>query len=258
MIKKVTYSLLVLVSVLTLSGCGNSNQSKNNDANSTSQQDESSKSITPTKENAIIGCYRDDKDGAAINIYGDGTGRYVFYDPDNGNTDDTFKWEKKGLNGHGYMQYKLNFNDDDISAPIIATIKNENAIILTSSDPNWNKQELYRVNGRLSLDDFLSKGPEKERVGLEETNDNDTPNQSSSNDSSINNNSNSGSNTKNSNDDPVTGNGISESEARQKAAAAGHPVGSTKGYRNANGWSFYMDGEQVFVGDENFVAVYPN
>lgn len=77
MIKKVTYSLLVLVSVLTLSGCGNSNQSKNNDANSTSQQDESSKSITPTKENAIIGCYRDDKDGAAINIYGDGTGRYV-------------------------------------------------------------------------------------------------------------------------------------------------------------------------------------
>ncbi|MEK1478699.1 hypothetical protein HC005_10130, partial [Limosilactobacillus fermentum] len=100
--------------------------------------------------NKIEGGYEDRDDGAALNINSDGTGRYVYYDTHNSNTDDTFTWSKAGKG-----KYKLNFDDDDITAPVIAKQGDNGTLILSSNDSNWNTEVFTKSNNKIDLDKYL-------------------------------------------------------------------------------------------------------
>lgn len=103
------------------------------------------------KENQkIVGSYQDDQDQAAITLNANGTGRYVYADPVNSNTDDQLTWTK---NFDG--TYASNLKDADVTS--VLTGKLSGSTLTVSGDSNWHTETFTKVNGSLDLDKFLSE-----------------------------------------------------------------------------------------------------
>ena len=102
--------------------------------------------ITKTKK--VVGSYRDDQDGAAIVLNENGTGRYVYADKNNPDTDDSLTWRKEG------EHYLINLEDHDVTNPLTATLDN-NRLVITGSN-GWNTETFQKVNEELNLQQFLS------------------------------------------------------------------------------------------------------
>lgn len=154
-----------------------------------------------------------------MHVYKDGTARYVFYDPENGNTDDKkITWKYLRRNGTGHAQYKLNFHDKNISAPVILTVAQE-CIILTSEDKNWNRQILYSNLSPVDLDEFLANGGTSNDYECRPADDGSTAESTDEN------------------TDPA-GDGISESDAKQRLRDRGVATDDLIGTRCQNCWTF--------------------
>lgn len=186
--------------------------------------DESRKSMNNSEEEPIIGSFSNKDIKTAINVYDDGTAHYVFYDPENGNTDDkNITWKAIGKTRTAKPRYELNFHDKNISAPIILIVKDPTTVVLTSKDPNWSQQTLYRSMSRINLNQFLSAGGNIDNYEYR-----GPENKSSSND-----------NDSNSEDENTELNGISESKARSLIAEHGGNTTGLKGFRTQDSWEFF-------------------
>lgn len=99
----------------------------------------------------ITGRYFDSGSGAGIEFNENNSGRYVFADMQNQDTDDNFSWKVIGKN-----KLELNMHDKDISKPVIASF-DDKKVTLTSKDSNWNAETLTKANNNnnQSLDQFL-------------------------------------------------------------------------------------------------------
>lgn len=142
--------LLVLIVFMGILLYNQSTSNKKVSSTSSSSTSSSSQQRVSQTFNKIEGGYEDKDDGAALNINSDGTGRYVYYDTHNSNTDDTFTWSKVG-NG----KYKLNFDDDDITAPVIAKQGDNGTLILSSNDSNWDTEVFAKSKNKIDLDKYL-------------------------------------------------------------------------------------------------------
>lgn len=142
--------LLVLIVFMGVLLYNQSTSNKKVSSGSSSSTSSSSQQRVSQTFNKIEGGYEDRDDGAALNINSDGTGRYVYYDTHNSNTDDTFTWSKAGKG-----KYKLNFDDDDITAPVIAKQGDNGTLILSSNDSNWNTEVFTKSNNKIDLDKYL-------------------------------------------------------------------------------------------------------
>lgn len=127
-----------LASIL-LSGCwyNQSTPGSNNHSQESSQH-----------QKTIIGSYKDSTDGAAITLNADGTGRYVYADPTDPDTDDQLTW-KKNSNG----DYTITLQDSNVTSPLTGKLSG-NRLILTG-DKNWNTETFQRSNEKLDLNQFL-------------------------------------------------------------------------------------------------------
>ena len=219
--KKILTSISAVVLLLFLSGCGNE---KKQTANSTTNQTGVMSSNTDNgasnnQKTSCVGSYSNNDIKTAMRVYKDGTAHYVYYDPENGNTDDDkITWKYLGLNGTAHDQYELDFHDKNITKPVILTVS-DNQIILTSKDKNWSRQTLYRTMTPVNLDEFLDNGGKTDAYEYR------GPAKATS--------SNNGSN-----DNDPAGDGISEGEAKKKLQEHGVATGNLVGDRNANCWTF--------------------
>lgn len=106
------------------------------------------KTITSSPEKEpLVGAYRDDQDGAAIVFNENGTGRYVYADKKNADTDDTLIWQKKG------NQYLITLKDRDVTNPLTANL-DQNKLVISGSN-GWNTETFQRTSGSLNLQGFL-------------------------------------------------------------------------------------------------------
>ena len=142
--------LLVLIIFMGILLFNQSSSNKKVSSSSSSSTSSSSQQQVSQTFDKIEGGYEDRDDRAALNINSDGTGRYVYYDIHNSNTDDTFTWSKAGKG-----KYKLDFDDDDITAPVIAKQGDNGTLILSSNDPNWDTEVFAKSNNKIDLDKFL-------------------------------------------------------------------------------------------------------
>ncbi|GGI64208.1 lipocalin/fatty acid-binding family protein [Limosilactobacillus caviae] len=101
----------------------------------------------------IIGSFRDDKDGAAIVFNENGTGRYVYADKENPNTDDALTWRKQG------NKYLITLKDKDVTSPLTGTLDDDKLIVSGTGD--WNTEEFQRTDKNLNLDKFLNEMSKK-------------------------------------------------------------------------------------------------
>lgn len=97
----------------------------------------------------FVGTYRDDDDGAAIKINSDGTGRYVYADPTDTDTDDSLNWKKVSTN-----TYSIRLNDSNVSSDLTAKLHGKTLVITGGGD--WNTETFTKNHGNFSLDEFLS------------------------------------------------------------------------------------------------------
>lgn len=142
--------LLVLIVFMGVLLYNQSTSNKKVSSGSSSSTSSSSQQRVSQTFNKIEGGYEDRDDGAALNINSDGTGRYVYYDTHNSNTDDTFTWSKAGKG-----KYKLNFDDDDITAPVIAKQGDNGTLILSSNDSDWDTEVFAKSKNKIDLDKYL-------------------------------------------------------------------------------------------------------
>lgn len=146
--KKIVGIATVMLAAATLAGCSNEPKAKGPKTATVQSSEVVLKKQTPS----VVGTYSDNNDGAAILFRKDGTGRYVYRDSKNGNTDDQFTWKKKNS-----TTVEVTLNDDDVTNPLTAKFT-KNKLILTGSG-DWNTENFDRVMGkRLDLDDFLNEG----------------------------------------------------------------------------------------------------
>ena len=101
-----------------------------------------------TKTEKVVGSYQDDQDGAVLVLNENGTGRYVYADKNNPDTDDSLTWRKKG------ERYLINLNDRDVTNPLTATLDDNRLVITGSKD--WNTETFQKVSEKLNLQQFLS------------------------------------------------------------------------------------------------------
>lgn len=141
--------LFILASVLfvglTLTACGSNNSQ---DKTNASLKAENS-SLRKAENESIVGSYKDDQDGAAITLNSDHTGRYVYADYVDSDTDDQLTW-KKDSNG----TYTITLQDSNVTGSL--TGKLEGTKLILSGDSNWNTEEFIKVKGNLDLDKFLA------------------------------------------------------------------------------------------------------
>ena len=145
--KKIYTLAGIVLAGMALTACGsgsNENQAKTNASlkaeNASLKKDESV---------SIVGSYKDNQDGAAITLNSDHTGRYVYADPVDSDTDDQLTW-KKDSDG----TYTINLQDSNVTGPL--TGKLEGTKLILSGDSNWNTEEFVKVKGNLDLDKFLA------------------------------------------------------------------------------------------------------
>jgi hypothetical protein len=185
---------------------------------------EDRKGMQGSESEPIIGSFSNKDIKTALNVYDDGTAHYVFYDPENGNTDDKdITWKSMGKTRTAKSRYEMDFHDSNISAPIILIVKDPNTVVLTSKDPNWSQQTLYRSMTRIDLKQFLAAGGNADNYEYR-----GPENKSSSNNDS-----------ESSEDENTELNGISESKARALVAAHGGNTAGLKGFRTQNSWEFF-------------------
>lgn len=214
--KKILVGLSATMLVALLAGCGN-NQASQNTVSQSSSDSSSYSSVTNGK--TCSGSYGNKDLKTAINIYQNGTAHYVFYDPENGNTDDKhITWKYLRTNDTAHDQFELDFHDKNISAPVILTIDGD-SIILTSKDKNWQRQVLYKAIPPINLKKFLASGG---------TDDNYEERGPASNSSSAG----------NEDDTDPTGDGISEAKAKEILRKQGVSTDGLIGQRIGNGWTF--------------------
>lgn len=96
----------------------------------------------------IVGAYRDDRDGAAIVFNENGTGRYVYADNQNSDTNDALTWRKDG------NHYLITLKDRDVTNPLTATL-NESKLVVSGSD-GWNTEMFKKTTQSLDLQEFLT------------------------------------------------------------------------------------------------------
>lgn len=219
--KKILTSISAVVLLFFLSGCGNeAKQTANSTTNQTDvMSSNTDNSASDNQKTSCVGSYSNNDIKTAMRVYKDGTAHYVYYDPENGNTnDDKITWKYLGLNGTAHDQYELDFHDKNITKPVILTVS-DNQIILTSKDKNWSRQTLYRTMTPVNLDEFLDNGGKTDAYEYR------GPAKATS--------SNNGSN-----DNDPAGDGISEGEAKKKLQEHGVATGNLVGDRNANCWTF--------------------
>ncbi|MBB1078806.1 hypothetical protein H5S09_06770 [Limosilactobacillus sp. STM2_1] len=107
------------------------------------------KPVKSSKEKELlIGAYRDDQDGAAVVFNENGTGRYVYADKKNSDTNDALTWRKDG------DRYLITLKDKDVTNPLIATLDKDRLII--SGSNGWNTETFQRTTRSLDLQDFLN------------------------------------------------------------------------------------------------------
>lgn len=142
-------SLITIINIcfvgLTLTACSTDNSQSQNNASLKA----ANASLKQAINTNIVGSYKDDQDGAAITLNSDGTGRYVYADPNNPDTDDQLTW-KKDSDG----SYTLDLQDSNVTSPLNAEMSG-NSLIL-SGDSNWNTEKFNKVKGNLDLDKFLT------------------------------------------------------------------------------------------------------
>lgn len=144
--KKIGIIAASAVLALTLAGCGNTNNHSSATSSSASEQ-----STSDQQQNAgIVGTYRDNQDKAAIKLNSDKTGRYVYADPTDPDTDDQLTWKKTGTN-----TYQLKLDDDNVTSPL--TAKLNNGKLTLTGDDNWNTESFNRTSNSLNLDHFLAQ-----------------------------------------------------------------------------------------------------
>lgn len=217
--KKILTGMSTIVILLSLAGCGTQD---NREAVSTTNQSSvpmPNSSNESRNHTSCVGSYSNNDIKTAMRVYNDGTAHYVYYDPENGNTNDSkITWKYLGRNGTAHDQYELNFHDKNIVKPVILTVDN-NQIILTSKDKNWSRQTLYRTMTPVDLDEFLSNGGKTDAYEYR------GPANATSSDNGSD------------NTDPA-GDGISESEAKQRLQEHGINTKNLLSQRIGNGWEF--------------------
>lgn len=225
--KKYSILGLVLLSGLVLTACGNEKESASNNSSTSSIE-------SNYQDKAIVGSYQDYEDGAALNINSNHTGRYVFYDPQDENTDDNFKWKK--LND---KEYQLDFDDSDITAPVILHKLSGGQFSLTSDDSNWKQEIFSKENHSIDLDEFLAKRSSKSSSETTTSDEQDNSIDSKSNSSE-------------------TGDS-SKAAAIQKLkyARPNYPIDEMEATRGKVGWSFkepagHMPRYEYIVYDDSF------
>lgn len=219
--KKILTSISAVVLLFFLSGCGNeAKQTENSTTNQTDvMSSNTDNSASDNQKTSCVGSYSNNDIKTAMRVYKDGTAHYVYYDPENGNTnDDKITWKYLGLNGTAHDQYELDFHDKNITKPVILTVS-DNQIILTSKDKNWSRQTLYRTMTPVNLDEFLDNGGKTDAYEYR------GPAKATS--------SNNGSN-----DNDPAGDGISEAEAKKKLQEHGVDTSNLLSQRIGNGWEF--------------------
>lgn len=142
---------IILVAIVLVTGIYLSHKA------STPQQSKSQSSLTVKDSNlnksrnaGIVGSFKDSKDKAAITLNADGTGRYVYADFDNPDTNDQLHWKKDSNNS-----YTITLKDPNVSAPLTGKLSG-NTLTL-SGDSSWNTESFIKVKGKLDLDQFLTK-----------------------------------------------------------------------------------------------------
>lgn len=109
------------------------------------QSSQSSKKVDPE------GMWKDESDGAALSFNSNGTGRYVYADPTNSDTDDHFTWDYVGGN-----EYKVKLDDPDVSGDLTATFHDDGTMTL-SGGSDWNTETFRQASPNLDLDEFLEQ-----------------------------------------------------------------------------------------------------
>ena len=143
--KKILTMSLVLLAGVSLSACGsNSNQAKSNASLRAENE-----SLKKADHENIVGSYKDNQAGAAITLNSAHSGRYVYADPVNSDTDDQLTW-KKSSDGN----YTIKLQDSNVTSPL--TGKLDGNKLTLSGDENWNTESFTKTNGSLNLDKFLS------------------------------------------------------------------------------------------------------
>ncbi|WP_373842820.1 DUF3642 domain-containing protein [Limosilactobacillus sp.] len=102
------------------------------------------------QKNQITGSYKDSTNDVAMSLNANGTGRYVYADPENSNTDDQLTWKKAGTN-----TYTLNLQNSNVTSPLTAKLNNGKLVL--SGDSNWHTVTLYKNSRTINLDHFLAK-----------------------------------------------------------------------------------------------------
>ena len=144
-IAKMIISTMAVPALLSLAGCG-----ANNSQNNASSPRSSSATSTKQAAASVVGTYQNSSKGSAVQLNSNGTGRYVYADPVNSDTNDQLTWKKTGNN-----EYTLNFDESDVTSPITARLSG-NQLTLTG-DSNWATDTLTKTTHQLNLDQFLAK-----------------------------------------------------------------------------------------------------
>lgn len=148
-LKKIFLGLASLSLLLSLTACGNKTNSSNQNARQASSQ-----SSQQVRQNNVVGSYKDTDNDVAMTLKSDSTGRYVYADPQNSNTDDQLTWKKTSSN-----IYTLNLQDSNITSPITAKFNNGKLILTGNS--NWHTVTLNKSNHNINLDQFLAQADPK-------------------------------------------------------------------------------------------------
>lgn len=132
--KKIILTSTILLACLVLAGCGN-NQSAKSDNSSLRAENSSLKN---SENVSIVGSYKDEQDGAAITLNSDGTGRYVYADPVNSDTDDQLTWKKDSDE-----TYTITLQDSNVTSPLTGKLSGK--MLTLSGDSNWNTETFRKL-----------------------------------------------------------------------------------------------------------------
>ena len=244
--KKYSVLGLVLLSGLVLTACGNEKESASNNSSTSSIE-------SNYQDKAIVGSYQDYEDGAALNINSNHTGRYVFYDPQDENTDDNFKWKK--LND---KEYQLDFDDSDITAPVILHKLSGGQFSLTSDDSNWKREIFSKENHSIDLDEFLAKRSSKSSSNTTTSDQQDNSNGSKSSSNTTTSDQQDNSNESKSNSSETGDSSKAAAIQKLKYAQPNCPIDEMEAIRiPAGGWLFkepagHMPRYEYYVYDDSF------
>lgn len=144
--KKIILTSTILLASLALVGCSTNQSAKSE--NSSLRAENSS--LKKSENINIVGSYKDSQDGAAITLNSNGTGRYVYADPVNSDTDDQLTW-KKSSDG----SYEITLQDSNVTSPLTGKLSGK--MLTLSGDSNWNTETFRKAKNNLDLDEFLAQ-----------------------------------------------------------------------------------------------------